>query len=377
MSEGPAFEPRRRPRAFRLPAAEPPDAGAIPAPGPALRPPVTIEPREDPYAREAERIAAGLPEDEAAIEIAQAEGMDRRRGIGWTTLLWSAAGGLASLAAGLLVSNLIEGLFARWVALGWLGLVLAGLLVAALLALALREAIGVFRQGRIARLHQALAAARLADDRAAARSRLAELAALYAHRPELRQARADLAAAATEIIDGRDLIDIAERDLLLPLDGEVTREIAAAARRVSLITAISPRAIFDLLFVAGQIVVLIRRIAEIYSGRPGLFGFLRLARSVGAHLAVTGGMAVGDSLVQQVIGHGLAARLSARLGEGVLNGILTTRVGLSAMAVCRPMPFGVTRQPGVAQVAPFLFGADKRGAQARDAAERNASPPAG
>ncbi len=111
----------------------------------------------------------------------------------------------------------------------------------------------------------------------------------------------------------------------------------------------------DLVFVAGQIVWLIRRIAERYSGRPGLLGFLKLARSVGAHLAVTGGMAVGDSLVQQVVGHGIAAKLSARLGEGVLNGMLTTRVGLSAMAVCRPMPFGVGKPPGVGDVAPFLF----------------------
>ena len=111
----------------------------------------------------------------------------------------------------------------------------------------------------------------------------------------------------------------------------------------------------DLLFVIAQLVRLVRRIAEIYSGRPGLVGFLKLARSVGAHLAVTGGMAAGDSLVQQVVGHGLAARLSARLGEGVLNGLLTTRVGLSAMAVCRPMPFGIAPPPGVGDVAPFLF----------------------
>ena len=69
-------------------------------------------------------------------------------------------------------------------------------------------------------------------------------------------------------------------------------------------------------------------------------------------------MAVGDSLLQQVVGHGIAAKLSRRLGEGVLNGLLPTRVGLSAMAVCRPMPFAAIRAPGVKDVAPFLFGGD-------------------
>jgi putative membrane protein len=121
------------------------------------------------------------------------------------------------------------------------------------------------------------------------------------------------------------------------------------------VTAISPRAIFDVVFVVAQIIRLVRRIAEIYGGRPGLFGLIKLARSIGAHIAITGGMAVGDSLLQQLVGHGLASRVSARMGEGVLNGLLTARVGLSALAVCRPMPFAVDKPPGVSDVAPFVF----------------------
>ncbi|MBV8793648.1 MAG: DUF697 domain-containing protein, partial [Hyphomicrobiales bacterium] len=48
-------------------------------------------------------------------------------------------------------------------------------------------------------------------------------------------------------------------------------------------------------------------------------------------------------------------------GEGVLNGLLTARVGLSALAVCRPMPFSVDKPPGVSEVAPFLFKGDQTG----------------
>ena len=84
---------------------------------------------------------------------------------------------------------------------------------------------------------------------------------------------------------------------LRPLDAKAQGEIADAAKRVSLVTAISPRAILDVVFVVAQIVRLVRRIAEIYGGRPGLFGFIKLARSIGAHIAITGGMAVGDSLL--------------------------------------------------------------------------------
>ena len=343
--------PRARPRAFRLDPSEPqpgPANFALPRAAPAV-----IEPQDDPYGREAARSA--LAPEEAAIEEAQALGMKRRVRRGWGTLFVSALGALLSLGLWLWVDRLVEDLFSRTPALGWLGLGLLALAAVAALAMLVRETVGVLRQAKVARLHAALAAARLADDRDAARRLVAEVAALYAGRPETARGRAELLRASGEIVDGRDLIDIAEGALLRPIDRAVAADIAAAAKRVSLVTAISPRAVLDLVFVAGQIVWLIRRIAERYSGRPGLFGFLKLARSVGAHLAVTGGMAVGDGLVQQVVGHGIAAKLSARLGEGVLNGMLTTRVGLSAMAVCRPMPFGTEKPPGVKDVAPFLF----------------------
>ena len=69
-----------------------------------------------------------------------------------------------------------------------------------------------------------------------------------------------------------------------PLDARARAEVAAAAKRVSLVTALSPRAVLDVIFVAAQVVRLTRRIAEIYGGRPGLLGFLKLARSISTHL---------------------------------------------------------------------------------------------
>lgn len=334
----------RRPRAFRLD----PDDGRI----------HQIEMQPDAYEREA--AERHLPEEEIAIEAAQAQGIGRRWWLSWGGIFWSALGSLISLGIGLWTVRLVEDLFARFQIAGWLALVLAGLALLALVAILARETLAVMRQRRIAGMHRAFADARASDDRDEARKLVGDLAALYTGRPTTAKARAHLASLTGEIVDGRDLIDIAERSLMHDLDRQAQREVAQAAKRVSVVTAISPRALIDILFVLGQAVRLIRRISEIYGGRPGLLGFLRLLRSVVTHLAITGGMAAGDSLVEQVIGHGLAARLSARLGEGVLNGLLTARVGISAMAVCRPMPFGAEEAPGVKQVAPFLFG-DKAG----------------
>ena len=68
----------------------------------------------------------------------------------------------------------------------------------------------------------------------------------------------------------------------------------------------------------------------------GTLGMIRLMRHVIAHLAITGGMAASDTVIQQMLGQGIVAKLSTRLGEGVLNGLLTARLGLAAIDVTRP-----------------------------------------
>jgi len=78
-------------------------------------------------------------------------------------------------------------------------------------------------------------------------------------------------------------------------------------------------------------------------------------RHVIAHVAITGGMAASDSLIQQVLGHGLAAKLSQRLGEGMLNGLLTARLGLAAVDVTRPLPFTALPRPALGDLARDLL----------------------
>jgi putative membrane protein len=313
-----------------------------------------VEPEIDIFAR------AGTDEElqgeEAAVEAARAKGLLDRFVFSWVGIFFSAMGGLISLAMSIWVWNFVEDLFRHSAILGSIGLALAAAAGAASLIFIAREVRSILLQNRVAKLHAALARARADDNADDARARVQELCKLYEGRAELARPRALVNDYLKQIIDGRDLIDLAERNLVAPLDDQARREIAAAAKRVSVVTAVSPRAVLDIIFVAGQAIVLMRRVAEIYGGRPGLLGFFKLARSVGSHLAITGAVAVGDSLIQQVLGHGLASRVSAKLGEGVLNGLLTARVGLSAMAVCRPAPFVAEKQPGVKDVAPFLFG---------------------
>jgi putative membrane protein len=345
--------PRRpRPRAFRLDG----DETVTPRPKPEV-----VEQEIDVFAEAADLVDDAVA-GEAAASDARAKGVLERYLFSTGGAFLSALTGLLSLAISVWVWKLVEDLFSHSTILGYFGLVLAAIAGVATLIFIAREIRSILLQNRIAKLHAALAKAREANDAKAAKDRVLELCAIYESRPDMARSRALVADYAKQIIDGKDLVDLAERNLVAPLDAQASREIAAAAKRVSVVVAVSPRAVLDVVFVGAQAIMLMRRIAEIYGGRPGILGFVKLARSVGAHLAITGTVAVGDSLLQQVLGHGIASRVSAKLGEGVLNGLLTARVGLSAMAVCRPTAFVTQKQPGVKDVAPFLFG-DKKAKQ--------------
>ena len=330
----------QRPRAFRIPNADAPPPVEGVAPMPSASSAVRIV--EDPI--EIVDAADGTP-----VPVA------KPGGVPWGGILLSAAGGLVSLGVGLSVERLIADLFQAAPWLGGVAIALLALAGLALLAIVVREMRGLWRERKIEHLRQAAIAAIATRDHSTAQGVVRDLSAFYADRAGLAAGRQRLEASADAILDVDDRIGLAEHELLNPLDRQARNAIATAAKQVSGVTALSPRAIVDVAFVVYSAVRLLRRIAAIYGGRPGFLGFLRLARAAFAHLTVTGGMAVGESMIQQVLGLGIAARVSAKLGEGVLNGLMTARFGLAALAVCRPLPFVREAPPRLSDVAGELL----------------------
>jgi len=269
-----------------------------------------------------------------------------RRSI-WLRVFLGSAGALVSLAIALWTDSLVRALFARADWLGWLALGFAALAALALLVIIVREGLALARLASVEKLRAQAEDALARNDPKLAQAVADALAAFVADKPATAGGRKLLAAQRGEVVDGADLIRLAETDILAPLDAQARTLILDAAKRVSLITAVSPRALVDVAYVVYEAAKLIRRLAALYGGRPGTLGFFKLARSVMAHLAVTGSIAVGDSFVQQIVGHGLAARLSAKLGEGVVNGMMTARIGMAAMEAARPLPFAALKRPGM------------------------------
>ena len=300
-------------------------------------------PKPDKVHRKPRAIAASkikfAPETEGQeVVVLPPVPLPPARTLRWGSLLVSTIFSLFVMWAGLSITSLIEQLFQRSQYLGWIGLGLAALAGLAAVAIILREIWGLARLNRIEHVQADAARALNHDDDAAARRVLAALKDIYRHRRDAAWGLQTLAGHESDVMDGKDRIRLADRDLVAIFDNEAHRIIARRSRRVTMLTAVTPAAALDILFVAAQNLRMLREIATLYGGRPSVLATFRLARMVIGHLAVTGGLALSDSVIQHIVGKGLIGRLSARFGEGAVNGILTARIGLAARDVCRPIP---------------------------------------
>lgn len=262
-------------------------------------------------------------------------------------LFWSALVALTGFVASLAAWNFVTGLLDSNPILGWIAMGLIGAVLLALLIICLRELAAFSRLGRLDRVHRAAEAALAEGDLKGARDVTRQISALYAGRSELALGRQTLDRQREEMFDAASLFALAEAEIMVPLDTAASAEVEAAARQVATVTALVPLALADVIVALTANLRMIRRIAEVYGGRAGTLGSWRLTRAVMTHLVATGAVAIGDDLLGSALGGSVLSKLSRRFGEGVVNGALTARVGLAAMEVCRPLPFGDGRRPSV------------------------------
>lgn len=279
----------------------------------------------------------GLPSGGRRISWPTAAGVSNGVRVG--ALFISAVVALATLAATVSFLNFVSVALARDDWIGWTAAALLGLAALSGLILIGREIMGILRLSRLSQLRRDLDAAIADADTSAERAGLGRLKALYATRQELQWPLARLAEHERDIHDAGALLRLADRELMSLLDAEARRIVLRSAKRVATVSAMSPMALITIAYVLSENVGLLRRLAELYGGRPGVLGSLRLAKLVVAHLVGTGGVALTDDLLGQFLGQDILRRLSARLGEGAFNGALTARLGAAAVEVVRPLAF--------------------------------------
>lgn len=268
------------------------------------------------------------------------------RRTGWLgRLLMLSVGGLLALVVSIAFWNFVTNLTAQNLILGRIALGFLIVIGVVSLLYIFREVAAILRLGRVDKLRQNVQDAWISgsfEDAKSATNNIAKLVNKKGHQSwDPNQ---------SEILDAKELLEYSERELLSQLDMDAQNEIKKRARQVAVVTAFVPLALIDLITVLTANIGMIRAIAEIYGGRPGVIGGWRLFQKVATHLVATGAVAVGDDMVGSLLGGGALSKLSRRFGEGVINAALTTRVGIATIEVCRPMDFHALNKPTTSAV---------------------------
>ncbi len=130
-----------------------------------------------------------------------------------------------------------------------------------------------------------------------------------------------------------------EERVLDKLDNLAREKISKYSTQTALSTAISPVAFIDALLIISRSHMMITEIAKVYGYKPHFAGRLALYKRVFGILAFASVTDILANHSHDLLGNSFLSKLSAHSAQGVANGILVARVGLSTIKACRPIKY--------------------------------------
>ncbi len=273
----------------------------------------------------------------------------------WRRLLVWSAGLLLVGLLGLEAHDLLVALFDRSAWLGGGFALLLGGLTAGALGVVGREALSLARLTRVEHLRQDSERLLTSEVHGQADTLLERIERLYRARADTRDALARFHAQASDALNDGERLRLFATMVLGPLDQRAYQLVRRGARDIGALTALSPLGLLDSALVLTRTLAMLRAIARLYGVRPGAATSARLLRQTLLNvLAADIGELLSDAAVEAT-GATLLGVLSAKAGQGVMNGLLAARLGLAAMQLCRPLPFTQGQLPSLRQLRAELF----------------------
>jgi len=273
----------------------------------------------------------------------------------WLRLFLGAAGIALLGMLGLEAYDYLASLFARSALLGGLFSALFGLLAIGALGVAAREVLSLRRLARADELRREAAHLVGSEVHGQAQPLLDRVAGLYRDRSEVRDAVRGFEARASDALSDGERLRLFAASVLAPLDRQAYRLVKRGARDIGALTALSPLGLLDGLIVLARTLAMLRAIARLYGIRPSAAATIALVRRTIRNVVAAGvGELVSDAAVETT-GASLLSVLSARAGQGAMNGLLAAKLGLAAVQLCRPLPFTEDEIPSLRQLRKELF----------------------
>jgi putative membrane protein len=146
-----------------------------------------------------------------------------------------------------------------------------------------------------------------------------------------------------------ELLQLYSRTVLTKVDDKALAEVAKFSTEAVVLVALSPIALVDMMLMFWRNLRMIDKIAGLYGLKIGYWSRVKLIKQVFVNMAYAGASELVVDLGADLVGAELLGKLSARMAQGLGAGMLTSRLGIQTIKLCRPIPFE-QNPPKIAQV---------------------------
>jgi len=158
----------------------------------------------------------------------------------------------------------------------------------------------------------------------------------------------------TEFTDA-ELLQLFDLTVLTKVDQAADLQIRQAAMQTGVAVALSPFALADMLLVLWRGTLMLREMSVLYGAPVGRLRSFSMMKQFVKTVFFTGAAEIAVDVGADLVGAELSGRLSARLGQGVLAGVMIARLGRFAQQQLRPLPAAIGDRSLVKQVISDLL----------------------
>jgi len=172
------------------------------------------------------------------------------------------------------------------------------------------------------------------------------IAQFYTHRPDIKARLDRFYITLNDSHHDDEIFSLFTTQVMSEVDQQAYQIVTHHSKETALLVTLSPIPLLSTIITLWRNIGLIRDIATLYGGRPSLFASASLITTVLQNIIYAN---VSETLANvgmfESMGGGMFTAFSAQAAQGLGSGLLTARVGLKTMEVCRPLPFTEETQP--------------------------------
>ncbi|MGS2720474.1 YcjF family protein [Paraglaciecola aestuariivivens] len=152
-----------------------------------------------------------------------------------------------------------------------------------------------------------------------------------------------------------EVLALFEHKVMAELDKQALQKIKSHASAASVLIALSPFALVDMLIVLWRNILMLNQISRIYGLRLGYWARIRLIKNILHNMLYAGAAEILSDAGNYALGASVTSKLSTRVAQGLGAGVLTARLGLKAIDQSRPFPWLSEPKPGLSELSKQLL----------------------